>query len=100
MEWKFNESQNTMVITTAKIIKGQNDILYVSHDIEDGVWQFLDGGTVTEEDAKIVGLGEIANIDDTVLQIANLPMGSIAYRRSKKDSWNIKIESETQDKSN
>ena len=89
MKWKFNESQNTMVITTEKIIKGENNILYVFHE-EDGMWQFLDGGTVAEEDARIVGLGEIVTIDNTVMQIANLPLGNIAYRETKKDSWNIK----------
>lgn len=37
----------------------------------------------------IVGLGEIINIDKSVLEIADLPMGYHAVRDSRNDEWVI-----------
>ena len=89
-EWVFNDPKKTMVITTEKILTKQNDITYVSHDEEDGMWQFLDNDIVKSEDARIVSLEEIVTIDETVFQIASLPLGKVAFRKNIKDVWAIK----------
>ena len=49
MKFPFSEPENTAVITCCHIIDNGADILYVSHDAEDGMWQFLCGGTHTQE---------------------------------------------------
>ena len=41
-------------------------ILYVSHDEDDGMWQFLCGSNHNIEDASIVSLFEVYNIDYSI----------------------------------
>ena len=87
MNYKFTEEKNTMVISTKKIISKEVDILLVSHDEDDGMWEFLHGDDVKEEEAVIVSLLEIVHLDSTVNQIADLPLGWIAYRDNIQDVW-------------
>lgn len=37
----FKDFSNTMVITLNEILIGFQPVLYISHDEEDGMWQFL-----------------------------------------------------------
>ena len=87
MEYKFLEDKNTMVITTKAIINGQNDILLVSHDADDGIWEFLDGEEVVEENARIVSIAEMVKIDGSINKVYDLPVGWIAYRENKTTEW-------------
>jgi len=90
VKFPFDEPKNTAVITCSHIIENGFDILYVSHDEKDGMWQFLCGGTHVQEDARIVSLNEIFMIDNTISRLANMPCGYIAERESKNASWIIK----------
>ena len=83
----FSEQKNTMVITTKNIILFQSDILFVSHDEDDGMWEFLEGITVQEENAAIVSLAEIVAIDPTVNTLYDLPIGWTACRTSRNTEW-------------
>ena len=83
----FKEQGNTMVITTKDIILGLKPILLVSHDIEDGMWEFLDSEELDENEACIVSLDEILKIDDSLRVLHELPLGWIAYRSCIGDSW-------------
>ena len=56
MNYNFVDEKNTMVITTKNIVNKKKSILLVSHDEDDGMWEFLDGDDVKEEDAMIVSL--------------------------------------------
>lgn len=85
--YKFSEPKNTMVITTKSIVTSDKGILLVSHDADDGMWQFLDGNTVDEKDALILSLQEIVQIDCTVNDIHDLPPGWIAYRIKRDAQW-------------
>jgi hypothetical protein len=60
--------------------------LYVLHDNE-GDWQFYTGEDVSEADARVVGLGNIIKRDPTIADLAELPIGWIATRKSKNDDW-------------
>ena len=80
MNFNFSEAKNTMVITT-------KDIVLVSHDEDDGMWEFLDGEDVKEENAVIVSLDEIVEIDDTLNELYDLLLGYIAYRENKGAEW-------------
>ena len=90
MKFPFREPENTAVITCCHIIENGADILYVSHDAEDGMWQFLCGGTHLQEQAKVVSLNEIFMLDNTVAELADVPYGYIAARRNKHSKWRIK----------
>ena len=89
---KFEDSLNTAVFTTTFVIKDKKEITYVTHEIEDGAWQFFSSDTFDnyEEVAMIVGLSEIIKIDKTVLDIADLPLGYVATRQSVNDKWTTK----------
>jgi hypothetical protein len=86
---QFPERRNEMVISTKKIINHSADIILVSHDFENGMWQFLDGFELKEEDAVIVSLQEIVEFDSTVTGLHDLPLGWIASRNGKKDNWKL-----------
>ncbi len=87
MEYKFLDDKNTMAITTKKIVSGQSDILLVSHDEDDGMWEFLDGEDVCEENALVVSMSEMVQIDESINKLYDLPLGWIAYRESKTTDW-------------
>lgn len=87
MIWPFSSPKNEATFTVGKIVNGEKPILLVQHDDEDGSWQFLTGGPFDMSDAMIVGLGEIAKLDPSVLELADLPIGWSASRQTLKDSW-------------
>jgi hypothetical protein len=78
-----------IVITTRNIVYDNDKILKASHD-EDGIWQFLDGSlNLDENDAMVVSLGTILEIDPSLKEILNLPMGCHAFRRDVGSNWII-----------
>ncbi len=85
-QWPFQDATNTAVITLRRIMDGSKPILYVVHD-EEGDWQFLDGGDVSEEDANLVSLESITELDPTVNALADLPTGWAAERTAADKSW-------------
>lgn len=85
---RFVDPPNTMVITLKEILDGTKTVLYVSHDEEDGMWQFLDGSDELEADhARIVTLEEMLEIDESFSLLWDLPPGWIAERVSNKALW-------------
>jgi hypothetical protein len=85
-DWPFENTPNTAVITTRQVLEGA-PILHVTHDVDDGSWQFHTGGPVTDADAKIVGLGWICRKDPTLLELADLPEGWQANRDRVGAAW-------------
>lgn len=87
-KWPFEDAKNVMVMTTKNVIKNNTTIVYVSHDEEDGMWQFHDGSDVDMEDAMLVSLEEIVTLDSALMELYDLPVGWIAWRDSKDSVWN------------
>jgi len=86
-DWLFEDPPNVAVVTTREVTEGQAPILFVSHDKEDGAWQFLTGGPAREDDARVVALRRIWLLDPSIGQLADLPMGWQASRTSPLDPW-------------
>ncbi len=86
-EWAFDDSPNTATITTVKILERRAPILLVTHDEDDGGWQFLCGTTNEDADARIVGLGTIVKLDASVNELTDLPVGWRAWRESSGAPW-------------
>ncbi|TYQ27273.1 hypothetical protein [Pseudanabaena sp. UWO310] len=86
-DWLFMEPQNLAVFTTEAIVSGNHPILYVSHDIEDDSWQFLSGKNISKDTPKIIALRTIVKLDQSILELADLPSGWIAIRKTKDDCW-------------
>ena len=54
------------------------------------MWQFLCGKFHEMNDAKVVSLGEVFALDNTIAQIANMSCGYIAIRKDAISKWEIK----------
>lgn len=85
---KFNDFPDTMVITLKEILDGKKPVLYVSHDEEDGMWQFLDGSDELDIDnARIVTLEEILGVDSSLSSLLDLSIGWKAERVDRDTKW-------------
>lgn len=87
MSWPFSEPEDTEVITLGRIHGGESPLLLVTHDADDGEWQFLDGEHVFENDAVVARLGEMFQFDLSILEVADLPVGWYAWRAASGDPW-------------
>jgi hypothetical protein len=85
--WPFADLPNVATITVRQITSRQQPILLVCHDEEDGSWQFLTGGAFNMADAMVVALKEIVQLDSSVSELSDLPLGWQASRASPKHAW-------------
>ena len=85
--WPFADPPNVAVFTSKQIISGNAWIHYVSHDEDDGAWQFHPVGFTTEEDAAVVGLGTIVRLDPALRELHDLPFGWVATREGPGEAW-------------
>jgi hypothetical protein len=85
--WPWDQPPNCAVITLRAIVENGAPILHVTHDLDDHGWQFLDGHDVKMEDALLVSLSEIVDLDPLIAKLADLPPGWRAWRRSTSDTW-------------
>lgn len=85
----FSDTPNTAVITCTHIVDDKEPILFVSHDEDDGMWQFLCGREHSDDDAKIVSLKYVFELDPTIGLLKDLPCGYCAERESLNDKWKI-----------
>jgi hypothetical protein len=91
--WPFDQPPNVAVITTKRIIWQGYPVLSVWHDDDDediDWWQFLDGFDIDDEAGAIVGLGEMVKQDRSLLELADLPAGWVAWRASPGEPWRRK----------
>ncbi len=86
----FDDHPDTYTLTCSHILENGEPILYVSHDEDDGMWQFLCGKTHTEDESRIASLREIFAKDSTLAVIADMPQGYIAERSDVYVQWHIK----------
>ena len=86
-DWPFEDPKNLAVITVRQIVHQGEPILHVTHDREDGSWQFLGSDTPREDDAAVIALAEVVSIDPSVAQLADLPLGWHAWRNSIDEQW-------------
>jgi hypothetical protein len=86
-EWPFPDAPNTAVFTTQDILEGDKPILLVTHDQDDGAWQFHPAKTVMATEGRIVALEEMVFHDPSLIELADLPPGWIAIRDSIKTAW-------------
>lgn len=88
-KWPFNDKKDVITITTKGIVEESKPILYVTHDDDDGMWQFHDGKELKEEDARVVSLKEVYALDSSISNLANMPCGWHAWRNSKEEEWKM-----------
>ena len=88
----MREKFDTAVFTTIFVLEDKKTITYVTHELEDGAWQFFSDDKFNdfEKVAKVVGLLEIMNIDSTLKDLMEMESGYFATRKNKEDKWTIK----------
>jgi|SRR5919197_5665763 hypothetical protein len=93
-EWPFDDPPNVAVFTTTHVVRAGQPILYVSHDAADGAWQFHSADAFSEDDAMVVALAEIVELDPSIIGLAQLPLGWRATRTSRASAWKLAAETE------
>jgi hypothetical protein len=87
-KWKFEDPENVAVFTSHRILRGEDWIHYVTHDEDDGAWQFHpSSGPTPEGEAAVVSLRSIVERDSSVEELWNLPVGTHAWRDSVNAPW-------------
>lgn len=90
MDFPFHDAPNTVTIICCHIIDDSKPILYVSHDEDDGMWQFLCGSAHVIDEARMVSLKEVFNLDNSVGVLKDMPCGYYAERKTQNDNWLVK----------
>jgi hypothetical protein len=86
--WPFSDPPDTAVFTGKKVVGKVDWIYYVTHDREDGAWQFHgQSGPTPEAEASVVGLGTMIRLDPSLEQLADLPLGWCASRQGPTAPW-------------
>ncbi|MEO0474980.1 MAG: hypothetical protein AAF085_03270, partial [Planctomycetota bacterium] len=69
-DWPFADPPNVATITVRQITDRTTWIHYVSHDANDGGWQFLSRDNFSMEDALVVALSTIVAVDPSVCSLS------------------------------
>lgn len=85
--WPFDQTENTAAITTRHVLEKNKDICVVIHYADDHSWAFLCGTTNATEDGRVISMKQAIKIDNTLLEIADLPPGWDAKRNKKGAKW-------------
>lgn len=85
-DWPFPAPINALAISTTRVLSEGYPVLRVSHD-SDGIWQVLCDTTTAAEDCKVVCLGCCFQLDPSLGQLADLPLGWEAWRSSASCPW-------------
>lgn len=89
--WPFPDAPGCVAVTTKHITDRDLPILYVSHDRDDegeSTWQFHSlVEPFSMDDAMLVRLDTIVELDPSVLEIADLPVGFAATRTALGGEW-------------
>ncbi|MEM7227830.1 MAG: hypothetical protein AAF432_03350 [Planctomycetota bacterium] len=86
-DWPFADSENVACFTSRRILKGEEWIQYVFHDSEDGAWQFHPQSGTPSSDMALVTLRQVFDLDGSIGQLADLPLGWRAWRQSPDAAW-------------
>jgi hypothetical protein len=85
--WKFSDSPHASAYLSQTVFDKKEHITYVSHDVEDGAWQFL-GDKMAGGGGPIVScLHHPIDDDPTLKELADLPLGWYATRENSESPW-------------
>ena len=85
----IEKNKNKSAITTKYVVNNNSIIVSVFYD-EDGDWQFFGKEEVSEEDAIVVSIQEMIDIDKSLVNLPDLKEGESAYRKNKESIWLIR----------
>ena len=85
--WPFDQAPNCATVTTCHVMREGKPITHAYHEESDHSWQFFSAEVTRMEEALIVALHSIVDLDPTILEIADLPPGWMAERDSPGAPW-------------
>jgi len=86
-DWKFVDSPHTRVYLSESVHGGSEPVTYVSHDEEDGAWQFL-GDSMSEGGGPVIScFHHPIDADPSLSELADLPLGWFAERARPGEPW-------------
>jgi len=86
-DWKFLDPPHKLVFLSEAVHSGAEAITYVSHDLEDGAWQFLGDSMAGEGKPVLVCFRHPVDQDHSLKELADLPLGWWAERSKRGDPW-------------
>ena len=89
--WPFDQPRNCAVVSRRQIVRDGAPVLFVSHDLDDHGWQFLDGQPLAMADAMLVSFSGVVDADATLLELSDLPPGWVARRQSAESPWQRQV---------
>lgn len=86
--WLFDDPENTASIACTHVLEG-SPILRVTHDEDDGGWQFLCGQAEAHEtrEGRVVCLACMVAKDTMLQELRTLPLGRCADRNGAELPW-------------
>lgn len=85
MEW--DDPLDPAAITVPEVVLGERDILLATHDVGHGGWQFMDGYDVKGRKPFVIPKERLLELDPSLAELKDLPVGWRARRKSKKEPW-------------
>lgn len=87
-DFKFRDSEDKAVFTCHHVTNKKRPILFVTHDNNED-WQFLCGqNDHIEESAKIISMKNAVELDNTLNELFDMPIGVGAERNGVGEKWN------------
>jgi len=86
-DYQFDQSRDTACITCSHVMSDGAPVLFVTHDADDGGWQFLCGAEHDIEDAIVIGMGSVIDLDPTLNSLHDMPEGYGATRDALGAQW-------------
>ena len=87
-EWPFDSPPNVACITVRSIVDVGKPVLMATRDADDGAWQFLTGDAFEEAEVMLVSLRSMVERDSTLLELADVHPGWMAWREHHDSPWN------------
>jgi hypothetical protein len=85
--WKFPDPPHTRVFLSEAVHSGAEPVTYVSHDVEDGAWQFLGDSMAGGAKPAISCFHHPIDKDPTLNDLSDLPLGWWAERAKPGEPW-------------
>jgi hypothetical protein len=87
-DWPFADPPNVAVFTSVRLLEGEEWVHYVTHDLDDGAWQFHPySGPTSEKESVIISLAEMLDLEPRISELADLPIGWHAWREKRDAEW-------------
>jgi len=85
--WKFPENPHSRVFLSETVHSGTEAVTYVSHDTEDGAWQFL-CGSMSDGGGPVISFSHHpVDHDPRLAELVDLPLGWCAKRGRVGEPW-------------